>query len=225
MENEERKEGIDKNEVLTLTIGFYLAGIIIWVTGISYALNSPFSHRWLMWIIAVAFCAVATLALEWPRAFNHQGEVPKGGQRQFLLLSIPLAYVLCSQICGLGVKACTVPCSIVSISLITLAILIAIRISHDKSVLALLIPVIVLSVIPHCVCKAPINVVWHNLSQFSPTCEVIPLLTVLFSITALRGARTRSSTVLVVIMIGMTVFIAAGNVLLGFPWKGCVSQF
>jgi hypothetical protein len=120
--------------------------------------------------------------------------------------------------------ACTVTCNIVSISLIILAILIAIRISQDRSIIMLLIPMIVLCVVPHCVCMAPINVVWHGMSRFSPTREIIPLTTVLFAITALRGARPRISTVLVAVMLGMTVFIAAGNVLLGFPWEGCVSR-
>jgi ABC-type transport system involved in cytochrome c biogenesis permease subunit len=50
----------------------------------------------------------------------------------------------------------------------------------------------------------------------------MPLAVVLFSLTALKGFRTRFSTILVVLMLIVITFCAVGNALLGFPWQGCV---
>jgi hypothetical protein len=91
-------------EVRTLIIGFILVGITVAVTAVSYLLNMTFVYQWLVWIIGIAFAGVALITLEWTRAFRSPaGEEPKGWLRTALLVSIPLAYVLGSQVCDLGV--------------------------------------------------------------------------------------------------------------------------
>jgi hypothetical protein len=208
----------------TVQVGFLLAGIVIAVVAVSYVLYSPFPIRILVWVIGVAFAAVALLALEWPRAFRSlPGEVPTGGLRTFLILAIPIAFLLDSQICGLGLKACTVVCHVITYSLIGLATVTAFQLYRGKSVGPFLVPMVVLSLIPHCVCQAPINTIWQSIfGGYAPTCYVIPLAATLFSISALRGVRTRWSAILVVVLLAVTVFIVVGNPLFGFPWQGCV---
>jgi hypothetical protein len=201
-----------------------LAGLVIAVTGISYLLNMEFQYQWLVWIIGAAFIGVGLITVEWLRTFKGtQGDEPKGGLRIFLLLAIPLSYIIDSQICGLGLKACNTSCHILSYVLLALAAVIAIQLYRNKPVTLFLIPTVILSLIPHCTCHAPINVIWHNLfSGIAPTCFVMPLAVVLFSLTALRGFRTRLSTILVVLMLIVITFCAVGNALFGFPWPGCI---
>jgi hypothetical protein len=122
MENTIKRTGLKPLEVRTVVVGFLLSGIVIGVTALSYVLNMTFRYQFLVWVIGIAFAAVALLLLEWPRAFRSPpGELPKGRLRQFLLLAMPLAFVLDSQICGLGVKACSTLCNVISVSLIGLA--------------------------------------------------------------------------------------------------------
>lgn len=217
-------KGLKPLEVRTIQVGFILAGLVIAVTGVSYLLNMEFQYQWLVWIIGVAFIGVGLLAIEWIRAFRHDpGELPRGGLRMFLLLAMPLSYIIDSQICGLGLKACNVACHILSYALLVLAAIIAILLYRNKPVALFLIPTIILSLIPHCTCHAPINAIWHSLfGGIAPTCFVMPLAVVLFSLTALRGFRTRLSTIFVVLMLIVITFCAVGNALFGFPWPGCI---
>jgi hypothetical protein len=214
----------NKLETRTAIIGFILAAVIIAVTAISYGMYSPFPIRPLVWLIVIAFSGVALLALEWPRAYlNPPGETPKGNHKLFLLVAIPLAFVLDSQICGLGLAACSVVCNLISFALIILAIVMAIRINQGQPVGGLLIPVVFLGVIPHCICQSPINVIWQSIfNGLAPTCQIIPLATTLFALTALRGRRPLLGTILVVVLLIVTIFISIGNPLFGFPWRGCV---
>lgn len=149
----------------------------------------------------------------------------RAGLKWFLLLSIPVAYLLDSQICGLGFKSCTVVCTVLSVSLFVLAVVASVQLYRGKSVGVLLVPMVILSVIPHCVCQAPINTIFHNVfGGYAPTCYVIPLSTTPFAVTALRGFRTRLSAGLVGVLLAVTVSIVVGNPLFGFPWQGCVSK-
>jgi len=224
MKTSDTQTGLNPLEVRTVQVGFLLVGLVIGVTAVSYVLNMTFRYQWLVWVIGIAFAAVALLAFEWPRAYRRPpGEVPGGGLRLFLLLAMPLAYVLDSQICGLGFKACNVACHVLSYSLIVLAIVTAVQLHRGKSVGPFLIPMVILSLVPHCTCHAPINVVWHSIfGGYAPTCYAIPLGVALFSVTALRGVRPRLSTILVVVLLVVTLFIVVGNALLGFPWQGCL---
>lgn len=224
METTTEPTGLSALERWTMVTGFLLSGIIIAVVGVSYLLNSPFSIRFLVWIIGVAFVAVGLLTIEWSRSLRSiPGSLPTGGLRTFLILAIPIAYVLDSQICGLGFKACTVLCNVLSVLLILLALATAIQLYRGRPVGLLLVLMVVLSLIPHCVCDAPINTIFHNIfGGYAPTCYVIPLATTMYAVAALRGIRTRWSTVLVAVLLVVTLFIVVGNPLWGFPWAGCV---
>ena len=158
------QKGLKSLEVRTAQVGFVLAGLIIAVTGVSYLLNMEFQYQWLVWIIGAAFIAVGLLSIEWIRAFRHDpGNLPKGGPRMFLLIAMPLSYIIDSQICGLGLKACNTACHVLSYVLLVLAAVIAIQLYRGKSVVPFLIPTVILSVVPHCTCHAPINTIWHSL--------------------------------------------------------------
>lgn len=224
MENTIVRTDLKLLESRTVWVGFLLVGIVIAVTAVSYVLNSPFPIRWLVWVIGVAFAAVALLSLEWPRGFRSlPGEAPRGGLRTFLILAIPIAFVLDSQLCGLGLKACSTLCNVISFTMIGLGTVTAVRLYQDKSVGALLVPMVVIGLIPHCTCGAPINTIWHSLfGGYAPTCQVMPLAATLFSISALRGIRTRLSAALTGMMLVVITFIAVSNPLFGFPWTGCV---
>jgi hypothetical protein len=224
MNDSSNQKGLKPLEVRTIQVGFVLAGLVIAVTGVSYLLNMEFQFQWLVWIIGVAFIGVGLITVEWLRAYRRpQGDVPKGGLRVFILLAMPLSYIIDSQICGLGLKACNTACHILSYLLLVLTAVVAIQLHRRKSVLPFLIPTIILSVVPHCTCHAPINTIWHSLfGGYAPTCFVMPLAVVLFSLTALRGFRARLSTILVVLMLIVITFCAVGNALFGFPWPGCI---
>ena len=90
-------------ETRTLIVGFILVGIAVAVTTVSYLLNMTFVYQWLVWIIGIAFAGVALLSLEWTRAFRSPArDAPRGWLRDALPVSIPLAYILGSQVCGLA---------------------------------------------------------------------------------------------------------------------------
>lgn len=209
-------------EAPVLVAGFLAAGIVIAVVAVSYVMNSPFPHRWLVWIIGGAFGAVALLALEWPRGLRHPGEAAKGKLRLFLLLAMPVAFILSSQICGPGLKACTSLCHVINFSLIVVAAVVAYLFARGPSASLALVPLVIIAVLPHCVCPAPINILWRHLASGSPTCEVMPMAAVVFAGSALRGVRPRLGAVVVAVLLGTIVFVAAGNALVGFPWEGCV---
>jgi hypothetical protein len=149
--------------------------------------------------------------------------MPEGGARTFLLAAMPLSFVIGSQVCGLGFKACSTVCHLTNLSLIVLASGLAFRMHRGLSIGPILIPMVVLGLLPHCICHAPINVVWQGIfGGYSPTCNMVPLAVVLFSVAALRGFRFRASTIMTGVLLVMIVFMAAGNPLIGLPWEGCV---
>jgi uncharacterized membrane protein YecN with MAPEG domain len=211
-------------EVRTLIVGFVLVGLAVAVTTVSYLLNMTFVYQWLVWIIGIAFAGVALITLEWTRAFRSPaGEAPKGWLRNVLLISIPLAYVLGSQVCGLGLASCGAACTAINLSLIGLGTATSYRIYRGQSVGWFLIPMVILGLTPHCVCEAPINTIWQSaLSGYSPTCNMVPLGVTLFSVAALKGVRTKASAAISGVLSGMIVFMAVGNPLFSFPWSGCV---
>ena len=146
------RERLNPLEMGTLVVGFLLTGVAIAVTTVSYALNMTFQYQWLVWIITVAFGAVALITLAWPLAFRYPlGEVPKGRFYQLLLISMPVAYILGSQVCGLGFASCGVACTAINLSLIGLSTATAVQIHRGKSVGALLIPIVILGLAPHCI--------------------------------------------------------------------------
>lgn len=223
METVVEQSGLEPRELRTLYAGFLLVGLAVAVTAASYVLNMTFSVQWLVWVIGFAFAAVALLSLEWPRGFRATGDAPEGSLRSFLLLSMPLAYVLGSQICGTGLKACGPLCHATSFAGIVLAGATAFRLHRGQSIGLFLIPLIAVSLIPHCTCSAPVNVLWHGmLGGVAPTCGLVPLAAVLFAVSALRGVRTPVSATLAGALLAMIAFIAVGNPLIGFPWEGCV---
>jgi hypothetical protein len=225
METNDTQTGLKPAELRTISVGFWLVGIAIAVTAVSYFLNMEFSIQWLVWAIAVVFLIYALLTFEWTRALQQIKKSPGGKFRLFLLLSIPLAFVISSQVCGLGLRACNVVCHITNLALIGLGAVTAIRIHRNQSVFPILIPMIVISLIPHCVCHAPINLVWHNvLGGVAPTCEMIPMAATLFAVTALKGVRPRRSTLLVLASFGVMLFIIIGGIFIKFPWQGCVDH-
>lgn len=218
------RERLNPLEMGTLVVGFLLAGIAIAVTTVSYALNMTFQYQWLVWVITAAFGAVASITFAWPLTFRSPpGELPRGRFYQLLLVSMPVAYILASQVCGLGLASCGVACTVINLSLIGLSTATAVQIHRGKSVGALLIPIVILGLVPHCVCHAPINTIWHGIfGGVSPTCNMVPLAVTFFSVAALRGIRPRASAALSGVMTGMIVFMAVGNPLFSFPWPGCV---
>ena len=126
---------MNRLESRTVWVGFLLVGLVIAVTAASYVLNSPFPIRWLVWMIGIAFAAVALLSLEWPRAFRSlRSETPTGWLRTALILAIPIAFILDSQICGLGFKACSTLCNVISFTMIGLGTITAVRLYQNKSV-------------------------------------------------------------------------------------------
>ena len=80
-----------------------------------------FPYRWLIWLIVIAFAAVAILSLSWPALFNVSDDRLTKKMQQILLWSIPLAFIMSSQLCVLGLKGCNAACSIINISLIGIA--------------------------------------------------------------------------------------------------------
>jgi hypothetical protein len=216
-----RSNGLEKR---VATVGFLLSGLVIAVVGVSYILNSNYPIKFLVWVIGIAFVGVGLLAIEWSRAFRKISDVvPSGNLRSFLILAIPVAFILDTQICGLGLSACSTLCHVISYTMIALGVVTAIRLYQGKSVGGILVPMVIVGLIPHCMCGAPINTIWQSLlGGYAPTCQVIPLATTLFSITALRGARTKWSALMVAVLLIVTLFIVVGNPLWGFPWKGCI---
>jgi hypothetical protein len=136
---------------------------------------------------------------------------------------MPLAFVLGSQVCGIGLSACTVYCNIFTLISIDWATLIAVQIYRGKKVGILLIPILILGLFPHCICHAPINVIWKQIfNGYSPTCGMVPTAVVLFAVTTLKGIRPKLGTIMVLALLGIIVFMAVGNYFFGFPWHGCV---
>ncbi len=217
--------GRESLERRVAVVGLVLVAVAIAVTAGSYARNMTFQYQWLVWVITAVFVAVAILAFELPLAWRRTEEAPAGMQRRFLVASIPLAFIVSSQVCGLGLRACSTLCHVTNFSLIALGAVMAIQLYRRRSVVPLLIPMVVLSLAPHCVCNAPINVVWHGmLGGFSPACEMIPLGATLFALASVRGVRPRWNTTLAVAMLVIMVFISVGGALFGFPWGGCVDH-
>jgi hypothetical protein len=199
--------------------------LAIGVTSWSYATNMTFTPQWLVWAVAGVFAIVAILAFEWPRALKSRSDSPTETHRHVLIWSIPLAFLASSQVCGLGTRACSGVCHATNLALIGLGTPAALRLKSGRSVAPVLVPMIVVSLNPHCVCHAPVNTVWHRMfGGFASTCEMVPMAAGLFAVSALRGVRRTASTALVVAMFGVMAFIAVGGTLFGFPWQGCVDH-
>ena len=214
-----------KIEKIFLTIGLGLSGLAIAITGISYLMNMTFTYQWLVWIVGIAFIAVGILIIESTRGLNNPGNIPSGKFRQLLLFSMPLAFIVSSQVCGLGFRACNLTCHLTNLVLIILAALIAFRLHRGQSFSLILPAIIVIGLIPHCSCLAPINTLWHNiLGGIAPTCEMIPLSVTLLAVLALRGARSKLNTILIIILFVVMFFIIVGGSLFDFPWQGCVDH-
>jgi hypothetical protein len=218
-------KNLEKWEINSLSAGLILAGLAIVITGISYILNMNFTYQWLVWVVGLAFILVGFLTMECPRGLRNTGILPEGIFRKILILSIPLAFIVSNQVCGLGLRACNVVCHITNSSLILLGAVVAYRLFRGQTVGALLLPMIVIALVPHCVCHAPINTIWHSLlGGVAPTCEMMPLAASFFAVIALRGVRPHLSTTLVAVIFGVMVFIIVGGLLFGFPWQGCVDH-
>ncbi len=212
-------------EVRTATVGLILVGLAIVITGVSYILNMTFTYQWLVWIVGIAFITVGILTMEMPRGVRSAGEVPEGKFRLILLLSMPLAFIVSSQVCGIGLRACNAACHLLNLVLIILAAITAFRLHRGQTIGAFLIPIIVLGLVPHCVCLAPINTLWHSmLGGVAPTCNMMPLAATLFAVMALRGIRTRYNALLIAVLYIVMIFIIVGGLLFGFPWQGCVDH-
>jgi hypothetical protein len=225
MENAKPEKSNDKWEIKGISSGLILAGLAIVITGISYILNMNFTYQWLVWIIGLAFIVVGLLTIEWPRGLKTKGILPEGIFRKLLILSIPLAFVVSSQVCGIGLRACNALCHITNTSLILLSAVVAFRLFRGQAIGVFLLPMIVIALVPHCVCHAPINTLWHSLLDgVAPTCEMMPLAASFFAVIALRGVRPQLTTTLVVVIFVVMVFIIVGGLLFGFPWQGCVDH-
>lgn len=225
MEGEQTQHQSSMKKDWTLIAGFLLGGIAIAVTTFSYVSNMTFSPQWLVWVVGAAFAVVALLFLVWPRFVHQKGTPPKGNLRMVFVLSIPVAFLVSSQVCGLGLRACNSMCHITNISLIILGGVTAFQLYRGKAATPILIPMIVFALIPHCVCHAPINTTWHGmLGGIAPTCEMIPLGASLFAVAGLRGIRPGYSAALVGMLFGVMAFIIVGGLLFGFPWQGCIDH-
>ncbi len=167
---------------------------------------------------------MALISLEWTRAFRSPTtDAPTGWLRNVLLISIPLAYVLGSQVCGLGSASCGAAFTAINLSLIGLGTATSYRIYRGQSAGWFLNPMVILGLTPHCMCAAPINTIWHSaLGDYSPTCNMVPLAVTLFAVAALKGVRTRASAAISGVQSGMIVFMAVGNPLFSFPWSGYI---
>jgi hypothetical protein len=140
MENAKPEKSNDKWEIKGISSGLILAGLAIVITGISYILNMNFTYQWLVWIIGLAFIVVGLLTIEWPRGLKTKGILPEGIFRKLLILSIPLAFVVSSQVCGIGLRACNALCHITNTSLILLSAVVAFRLFRGQAIGVFLLP-------------------------------------------------------------------------------------
>lgn len=207
-------------ETRVVAIGFWLAGIVIGIAAVSYVLYSPYPNGFLVWVVGGVFAGLALSTFEWPRAFRSPVmEMPQGGRQAFLLLTIPAAYTLAPMLCGPGLKTCTALGVFLSLSLIGLAWVTSLRLYEGGFVGHLLVPLVVLSIIPHCVCDAPTNTILRSLfGGYAPNSFVLPLATTLFAVAGLRGVRTRWTIPLVAVLLAVNILVVAGSLLFGFPW-------
>jgi hypothetical protein len=208
-------------ETRVVAIAFWLSGIVIGVAAVSYVLYSPFPIEVLVWVVGAVFAGLALLSFEWPWAFRSlPREVPEGGRQAFLLLSIPAGYILAPVLCGPGLKTCTPLGVALGLSLMGLAWVTALRLYEGESVGHLLVPMAVLSLVPHCVCPAPTNMVLRSVfGGYAPNSFVLPLVTTLFAVAGSRGVRTRWSTRLVAVLLAVNIAVLVGSHFLGFPWE------
>lgn len=211
----------ERLEVRVAAIGFVLSGIVIGVAAVSYALYSPFPIEFLVWVVAAVFAGLALLALEWPRAFRSvQRQVPEGKRQAFLLLSIPATYILAPTLCGIGLETCTAVGVFLSLSLMGLAWLTCLRLYEGESVGHLLAAMVVLSLVPHCVCDAPTNTILRSVfGGYAPNSFVLALTTTLFAVGGLRGVRPQWSARLVAVLLAVNIVVLVGSMFVGFPWE------
>lgn len=225
MNNSTNTRSMDRWESPALKVGFILAGLAITITGVSYLIYMEFPQQWLVWIVGAAFIVVGFVTVAWSRGLSFRANMPENRSQRFLILSIPAAFVLSSQVCGLGLRACTTVCHITNALLIVLGVVMVFRLNRMQNVGLLLAPMVLIGLIPHCVCHAPINTVWHGiLGGVSPTCEMMPLAASLFAITSIRGIRVSSGRILISVLFAVMLFIIVGGMMFGFPWQGCVDH-
>lgn len=215
----------DKWEIPVMMTGFILAGIAIVITGVSYLIYMEFKQEWLVWLIGGAFIVVGLVTVTWARELRTDNATPRGTPHILLILTIPVAFIISSQVCGLGLRACNSVCHITNFSLILLGLITTYRLYRGHKIGLLLLPMVVIGLIPHCVCHAPINTVWHGfMSGVAPTCEMMPVAASLFVVASMRGIRNRISISMVLVLLVVMVFIIAGGLFWGFPWQGCVDH-
>ena len=214
--------GSMRRETLVLGGGLLLSAAVMAVTTASFAAYTRFEPAWLVWVAAAGFAGVSLLMAAWaslaPQA--PAGTRPVAG---WLALAIPTAFVLNSQVCGPGVTACSLPCALINLASIAIGGVIGFRLHRARTVgSALPASLIGLALLPHCVCDMNANVHWRAWLGLSPACEVPALAVALFALAAARGVQARVSEAMVVVLLGMIVFMAAGSHLLGFPWQSCI---
>ncbi|MGB2982645.1 MAG: hypothetical protein WBC63_02155 [Candidatus Bipolaricaulia bacterium] len=79
----------------TMVVGFVLSAVVIGVVAASYLLNMQFQYLALVWIIGIAFGAVALLLVMWPLTLRGRlDDPPTGRLRALLILAVPIAFVL-----------------------------------------------------------------------------------------------------------------------------------
>lgn len=161
------------------------------------------------------------MAIEWPRAFRRPvGEVPEGGLRGFLLLSIPAAYILAPTLCDAGLRSCTALGVLLSFVLMGLAWITRIRLNQGEAMGPLLPAMIVLSLVPQCACPTPGDTIFQRpFLGYAPNGFVLPLLTTLLVVAGLGGVRARWGARLVGMLLVVVCLVLVGSVLLGFPWE------
>ena len=225
MENSEVQGRLSKLEEKTLIVGLILSGIAIIFTAASYVVSITFSAMWLVWLVGLVFAAVGFSVLESVGGFENVSKLPEGNHRKILIYSIPASFILSSQTCGLGLQACSIACHVINILLILIALFIAYRIQKGQKAGIILAPLVVIAMIPHCICNTPINSLWHSLfNGVSPVCELLPLTASLLAISALHGIRPRSKSTLAAIIFVLMLLIIVGGLMFGFPWQGCVDH-
>lgn len=191
----------------------------------SYLLNMQFRYPWPVWIIGVGLrrgCdSIAPVASNTPR-------LPRGCDYGKTTRASDSGHADCVRVGQLdlrpgGLKACSALCNGISLGLIALSIVVAIQLYRGKPVGVLLVPMVIVALASHCTCGARINTIWQSiLSGYAPPCQVIHSAATLLLVAALRGARSRWSVALVLLLLAVTVFIVVGHPLWGFPWAGCV---
>jgi len=149
MNNSSDARSADHWEIPALKVGFILAGLAITITGVSYLIYMEFPQQWLVWIVGTAFIVVGLVTIAWSVGLSFKSNMQNNKSQKFLILSIPAAFVLSSQVCGIGLGACSTVCHITNALLIIMGIMVMIRLNRSQNVGLLLVPMVVISLTPH----------------------------------------------------------------------------